>query len=276
MRKYIVLFVKGFVIGIGKIIPGVSGAVLAISLGVYETAIVAINNFFSNVSKHLKFLSILALGVTCAIILVSNLVKYMLNSFYLPTMLLFIGLIIGGIPMLFSKVKNKRVSKTNVAISIVFFSLVVLLSFLKSNNQMIFTNDTYSYFLLIIIGIIDAATMVIPGISGTAVLMLIGCYDTIINTFSNLMNFDYFLENLQILFPFTIGVCVGIILIVKLMAYLFKYHEEKTYYAIIGFALSSIFLLFIQTMSNNYQFSHILIGLLLLIVGYKLSRKLDC
>lgn len=275
MREFIVLFIKGFIIGTGKIIPGVSGAILAIILGVYEKGLNAINNFFSDFTKNFKFLGILGIGVMSAIILVSNIIKYTLNTFYLPTMLLFIGLIIGGIPMLLSKVKYKHVNKLNIGISIIFFLIVIVLSFLRGDNQMVFENNITSYLLLIVIGIIDAATMIIPGISGTAILMLFGCYDIIINTLSNLTNLSQISENLKIIIPFSIGIFIGIISIVKMMVYLFVHFEAKTYYAIIGFALSSIFLLLAETLNDNYKTSHILVGLALLIIGYRISRKLD-
>ena len=100
------LFIKGLIIGIGKIIPGVSGLVIAISFGLYEKGIDAINNYFGNVKENTKFLLVLGSGILLSIILMSNLIKILLNKYYFLTMLLFIGLISGGIPSLFSK--NKR------------------------------------------------------------------------------------------------------------------------------------------------------------------------
>jgi putative membrane protein len=275
MLKWVILFIKGFVIGIGKIIPGVSGAILAISLGVYEKGINSINNFFDDIVNNFKFLVTLGLGVMISIVLFSNVIKYSLDTFYLPTMLLFIGLIIGGIPMLFSKVEKKSLNVPNISISIIMFLIVILLSLLNTNNQVVVSNGVGSFLLMILIGFIDAATMIIPGISGTAILMLIGCYDIIIDTLSSLTSFSQIITNIGILIPFGIGIILGIILVVKVMAYLFKNHEIKTYYAIIGFALSSILLLFVQTMNNSYKISQVLIGFILLIIGYNISKKLD-
>lgn len=103
MRYFFNLYIKGVIIGIGKIIPGVSGSVLAMSLGIYEEAIKAINHFFKDISRHFKFLFVVGLGIITSVVLTSNIIKYFLNHFYLPTMLLFIGLIIGGISLFLKK-----------------------------------------------------------------------------------------------------------------------------------------------------------------------------
>ena len=105
MKEIFGLFIKGLIIGIGQIIPGVSGGMLAISLGLYEKGINAISNFFSNVKENLKFLVPIALGIITSILYISKVIKYFLSAYYLPTMLLFIGLIVGGVPPLIDKIK---------------------------------------------------------------------------------------------------------------------------------------------------------------------------
>ena len=99
-------FLKGFVIGIGKIIPGVSGAVLAIIMGAYDKAIYYICNFKSNVYEGSKYLVSLGIGIIVSIILFSKIISYCLSEYYVITMLFFIGLIIGGVPTIISKVKR--------------------------------------------------------------------------------------------------------------------------------------------------------------------------
>lgn len=275
MQDYLVLFIKGFIIGIGKIIPGVSGAILAIILGVYEEGVKTINNFFSNVYKNTKFLGSLGSGAVIAIILFSNVIKYMLDNFYLPTMLLFIGLILGGIPTLIAKIEHQSSNIISKLIFLLIFLLVISLSFLSGNNEFIFIDNVNHFIYLVIIGIIDAATMIIPGISGTALLMLLGCYNTIIDALSNLTDLAMISYNLKILIPFVIGIIIGIIITVKIMTYLFCHYETKTYYAIMGFALSSVFLLLVETFNNSYNIVNIIFSLFLLVIGYKISRLLD-
>ena len=106
MKKNLVLFLKGIIIGIGKTIPGVSGASLSISLGVYEQLISSMANIFKETKKNLKFLLIIGSGIIISIMLSSNLIMHCLDNYYLPTMLLFIGMIIGCIPNIVKMAKK--------------------------------------------------------------------------------------------------------------------------------------------------------------------------
>ena len=99
---------KGFIIGIGKIIPGVSGAILALSLGVYDKSIYYINNFKYNKKESLKYLLPLAIGIILSIIFFSKIINYLLDKYYVLTMLFFIGLIIGTIPSTLKEVNKKN------------------------------------------------------------------------------------------------------------------------------------------------------------------------
>lgn len=275
MKNSLILLIKGFLIGVAKIIPGVSGAMLAISFGIYDKAINAINYFFHDIKKNVKFLIPIGIGVFLAIVLTSKIVLISLDKYFLPTMLLFIGLITGGIPMIFKKVEYNY-TKKNILIAVIIFLLIISIPLIKPNSDVIVFNLSISSFiLLILIGMIDAFTMVVPGISGTAIMMIIGCYEPLMQVFSNLSDFSLILTNLYILFPFGIGVLFGIIITVKLISYLFKHYEIKTFFAIIGFVISSVFLLLIKTFNGNYNLQQILVGLLLFIVGYYLSLNFD-
>ena len=107
--NFLTLLLKGFIIGIAKIIPGVSGALIAISFGIYEKAIKAISNFFENPINNFLFLFPIGLGVLLSISLTSGLILYFINNYYFPTILLFIGLIMGGIPSLINNINIKKV-----------------------------------------------------------------------------------------------------------------------------------------------------------------------
>ena len=271
MRYFFNLYIKGVIIGIGKIIPGVSGSVLAMSLGIYEEAIKAINHFFKDISRHFKFLFVVGLGIITSVVLTSNIIKYFLNHFYLPTMLLFIGLIIGGISLFFKKIKQEKTTKVDIGIaSIVFIGMIVISIFSQEKSFEIFNHlNDITFFL--ILGIIEAITMIVPGISGTVIFMLIGCYNKLIDFLSNL----FVIDNFKILVSFGIGIVIGTLIVVKLIDYLLNKYKTKTYMAILGFTISSILLLFIQTLNNSYSFTQIIIGLLLLGLGYKIARKIN-
>ena len=268
------LFIKGFIIGVAKIIPGVSGAMLAISMGIYEKALDAIGNFRRDSKKNIIFLIPIGIGVVLAIILTSNVVDYFLTNYYLPTMLLFIGLIIGGLPELFKKIDRKNIKKRNIVVFIISLSFVFLLSLVGEQN--IFTNANsavVNYFLFLLIGLIDAITMVIPGISGTAIMMLLGCYHLLIRVLASLTSIDSIIANFGILMFYGIGVILGIIYLAKLMTYLFKRNENLVYSGILGFAISSIVLLLISTFKNSYDVWEIIIGLGLFVIGFLIAER---
>jgi len=264
--KTIILILKGFLIGIAKIIPGVSGALLAITLNVYEKALEAINNFFNDKKENTKFLLKIGIGVILGIIFFSKVVSYLIKNHYFITMLFFIGLIIGGIVPLIKTTKKK-----NYLIIIISFAIIYLLSNIngvKEGNN----NNLIIYFVS---GLIDAAATVIPGISGTALLMIIGTYENIISSISNLTNISITIKNLNILIPYTIGMILGIIVVVKIMDYLFKHHKEKTMSFIIGISLSSIIILIMKTIIYPFNIKNLLIGIIMLILGYFIGNKLD-
>lgn len=277
MKDNILLLLKGMIVGIGQIIPGVSGGMLAITLGLYEKGVNAISNVFSDIKDNLKFLCIVGLGILISVIIFSKIIKYSLNHFYLPTMLLFIGLIVGGVPSLIKKVKGfKKKSPLNIFLTITVFILIIILSFTNFNRSKDFTSLNFlTYISFFFVGVIYAATMVIPGISGTAIMMLIGYYDIVIDIISNLSNISKTISNIGIVLPFAFGLLFGIISISKLMDFLLKKHEVKIYYIILGLVLSSIVIMVIQTLNSSYNVFNIVIGFILLFIGYFVSKKLE-
>ena len=124
---------------------------------------------------------------------------------------------------------------------------------------------------MFLIGILEAATMIIPGISGTAIMMLIGCYEKVLNMFSNTLSFS----NLKDLIPFLIGVGVGVIIISKIISLCFQKYKEQSYSFIIGLMLSSVLLLTASFITKITGLTEMLIGIFLFIIGIKLSRKLN-
>lgn len=273
MKERLILVLKGVIVGAGKIIPGVSGGMLAITLNIYDKGIDAISNFFKDIRKNFTFLFTIFIGILISILSISKIIKYSLNTFYLPTMLLFIGMIIGGIPSVVKEAKQEK-SVKNVIIMLIPFVFVFLLSML-SNQFKINDYEQVSFISLIIIGIIDAATMIIPGVSGTAILMMLGYYNVIIDSFSSLTNLNELSSNIVIIFPFVIGVILGVILLSKIINFLLNKYRIKCYYAIIGFTISSILLLLVETLQNNYSIFEVLISIGLLMIGYFISNKLD-
>ncbi len=263
MKKNLILFLKGIIIGIGKIIPGVSGAMLSISLGVYEQLISSMANIFKETKKNLQFLLIIGSGIIISIMLSSNIIMHCLDNYYLSTMLLFIGMIIGCIPNI-AKMAKKNITRRNVILMLIPFIILLLLNVFSNNAFYISTN----FFNLVLIGILEALTMIIPGISGSAILMMLGVYETIIDSLSSL-------NHLDILIPFIIGIVIGVISLSKIINELFKKHNISCYYVILGFSVATIFILLGNIFVISYSFYEIFKGLLFLIVGLFISYKLN-
>lgn len=238
---HIINFFKGMIIGIANVIPGVSGGTMAVSMGIYEKIIDCIGNFFHNFKKtflqNMKFLIPIVLGAGIAILLFSKLITFLLANHTMQTQFAFIGLILGSIPFIFKKSKEKGFKITYIIPGIITFALALTLAILQLKGVTgepvsSFNIDFITIILLFIYGFISAASMVIPGISGSFILLLMGVYAAIMSAISSL--------NIIVLIPFAIGVAVGIIVCSKLINWLLNHFYGYTYYAIMGFVIGSL------------------------------------
>lgn len=259
----IILIIKGLIIGFAKVMPGVSGAILALSMGVYDKGIMAITNFFKDPKKNFNFLFYLGLGILISIILGSRVVYFLITNYYTMTMFLFIGLIFGSSSKLFNK--RDRTNK-GLLITIITFIGLTYLSLINIHNNI---NATNSFFIYVISGLLDAFGMIVPGISSTSLLMIIGTYDNILYTISNIVNYNNFISNMSIMFPYLFGIFVGIVITSILVSYMFKKHYNITFSFIIGVILSNLLLLTINIPINNIK--DLTIGILLLSLGSFIS-----
>lgn len=248
------LIIKGFIIGLGKILPGISGSMLAITLGIYEKLINIITNFTSNIKENIIFLLNFIIGVIIALVLFSKILLYLLNNYYSYTMYLFIGLIIGTI---ISFSKEIKISKKNIIIFIIVLSLMLFLSNINCSIKFIYEKTIINNIYIIILGFIDATTMIIPGISGTAIFMLLGVYEFVLTLFSNPISFLFIL--------YGIGMFSGIIIISYLMKYLLDNYKDETYSIIMALSIASILILISNVISliNIKTIILLLIGLII-------------
>lgn len=284
MKNNIFLVIKGFIMGIANIIPGVSGGTLAIILGIYEKFIGAISHFFRDFKENFKFLIFIFIGIGLSLITMSNVIDYSYNNFPIPTTLFFVGLVIGGIPLLYNKVKGK-VEMKKASSWVIFTITFMIVIFMALANKIFdgigsvdFTNmNLIGYIILFVVGAVAAATMIIPGVSGSLVLMLLGYYYPIINLLKELTQFNNIGGNLVIAIVFGLGVLVGIVLISKLIEFLFNKYETKTYFGVLGFIFASIIAIPIATFSEidiTFNILHIIIGIIAAVIGGVIAYKL--
>jgi len=283
MKEKIIILIKGFIMGIANIIPGVSGGTLAMTLGIYEQLISSISHFFTKLKENLNFLIPLGIGIALSLLSMSRVIDYSYVHFPLPTTLFFMGLVLGGIPMIYKKVKDEKKTKpSNTIIFIITFALVIFMAVVP----MIFSGvgdvnlDTLSfggYILVLLVGIIAAATMVIPGISGSLMLMLLGYYYPIIGLIKSLTKFENLGHNIVVAGFFGVGVLIGFVVISKLIEFLFSKYEKKFYFGVLGFIIASapaILISAYREITFIIDIPQILAAIILFGIGTTISYKL--
>ena len=281
--NFILDMLKGAVIGIANVIPGVSGGTMAVSMGIYNKLISSVSHLFSQFKKSIRTLLPILIGCVIGIVCFTYAIKYLLTNQPLPTCLTFLGLILGGVPVLIREMKTgirksrrRRLTAMNVLAFLVMFLLAAALPFLKESTDTLttLTATPGTMIVLFFMGIIAAATMVIPGVSGSMILMILGYYYGVINSITGFMdavkagNWNALLGEAAILIPFGIGCVLGIFLIAKLIEYLFERHTVSTYAAILGLILSSPFGIFHNTGAlAHVTVGGLIIGIILMIAG---------
>lgn len=273
MKDKILLILKGFVLGIANIIPGVSGGTLAITLGIYKRLIEVISHFFKEFKENIKFVFFLGVGILLALAVFSNVVGYCLDNYPFATILFFIGVILGGVPLLFKKVAG-TINVGNSFIFLIAFSIVMFMTFTSAGEVSISLEKLSlgNVIILFFSGLIAAASMLLPGISGSFVLMLLGYYYPIINAIREITKFQNLFHNIVILGIAGVGILVGIFLAAKLIEWLLEKYETLTYYGIIGFVIASIISIFITAISTSIGSIEIIVGIALMFVGIVLSK----
>ena len=273
---------QGMVVGIANIIPGVSGGTMMVAMGLYDKLIHAITHLKSEFKESLKLLIPVVAGAGIAIVALSRLFEFLLTSYPITTNFAFCGLIAGSLPFIFEKVKGHTVTLDKMIPFFIFFGIVIFMALLgeTSGNSADVSFGIGNILKLFGIGIIAAATMVIPGVSGSMMLMLLGYYDTILKTINDfvdaLIQFDMagLAAGMGVLIPFGIGVVIGIFLIAKLIEFIFAKAEIHAYYGIIGLILASPIAILMKTDWSGISVLMIGTGIITFALGWFIASKL--
>lgn len=273
---------QGMVVGIANIIPGVSGGTMMVAMGLYDRLIHAITHLKSEFKESMKLLIPIFAGAGIAIIALSRLFEFLLATWPIPTNFAFCGLIAGSLPFIFKKVKGHKVTVSKIIPFLIFFGVVILMALLGETGG---ASADVSFGLVNVlklfgVGVIAAATMVVPGVSGSMMLMLLGYYDTILKAINDfvdaLVKFDMagLATGVGILAPFGIGVVIGIFLIAKLIEFIFSKAEIHAYYGIIGLILASPVAILMKTDWSGFSVLMIGISILTFGLGWFIASKL--
>lgn len=219
--------VNGLVVGATMLVPGVSGGTMAIILGIYDRLISAVSSFRKNVKQNLLFLTVFALSAGIGMFLFSTPVSWLLKHYEIPAISFFIVIILCGVPVIGRKSGVEKVHLSVIMYMLLGAIMVVCISKIPEN-----VFQTESFVGLIGAGIFSAAALILPGISFSHFLLILGIYEKLLKAVQTL--------NLSFLFPLGAGVLLGVILLSRLLECFMEKYPKQTYMIILGFILGSV------------------------------------
>lgn len=274
--------IKGIVIGLANIIPGVSGGTMAVSMGIYDKLIHSLTHLIKEFKKSILFLIPIFVGAGISVVGLSFVIPVMFEKFPFQTNLLFIGLIVGGLPAVVKKVKGNSFHIGYGVAFLLFFLLVAGMAAMGETEgkaaelSISFINMSK----LFGVGVIASATMVVPGVSGSMILLLLGYYNPIIQTIKEFItalttwNLEELIRCSGILVPFGIGVVIGIFAIAKIIEFIFERFPMHAYWAIIGLIAASPIAIVLAGELGAITVISVLTGIVTFAIGFIVSMKL--
>ena len=267
LKNFFLDTAKGGAIGVAMIIPGVSGGTLAVLLNIYDKLIGAISNILKDFKNSVKILAPILLGAVVAVIAAYFPLKFALKHAPFPTVMLFAGLMIGSCPKMAKDGIKNGFKKLDILSLLLPLLLVIGICFIPNlgSADLSANMPVYGYFLLILIGMIASCALVVPGVSGSMLLLILGYYNEILDTVS-LLKTD-FGHSVLVLLTLAVGIIIGFFSIAKLMKYLLNKFPRATNWAIIGFVTGSIPAIFINYNNNFTDFVYSTLGAAQIAVG---------
>lgn len=265
---------KGFAMGTSDLVPGVSGGTIALLLGIYNQFIASISGIFSRrFWPSFTFLIPIIIGMLLAMGSLSNLFNYSLSQHHIPTMFFFGGLIIGIVPYLL-KISNYKTSFTTKHYMMVIAGIAILIVITLMNNGDKHAGETLTLSTSLIIkyfiaGMCASSAMLLPGISGSFMLLVFGVYGTVMLAISEVVKLNF--AGLPILLAVGFGVLAGFIISSKIIQYFLTHHKLMTFALIIGFVVGSLFAVFPGLPTNIVMW---FVSLVVFIIGFIVSLTL--
>lgn len=252
LKSFLLDIVRGMAIGVAFIIPGFSGGSIAAILGIYEKLVGAIADIFKSFKKSLLTLLPIAIGMVCGVLALLFPLGWALEAYPIPTVCIFVGLALGGLPSVTDKLGGKIKAANIVAFAIPLLSAFAL-SFLPIGSDIdLFSLNFGGYVLLFIVGLVGSCALVIPGISGSMLLLILGYYNPIVSMITdNLLRGENVGVSLAVLVTVGAGIAIGFFIISIIMKKLLATCPRGTYFAILGFILGSIPTVFISTAKES-------------------------
>lgn len=257
LKQLIRLFFVGVAMGVANIIPGVSGGTIAVVFGIYSQLMEALGNFITDKNKrkqHIVFLTVLFSGSLIAVIALAGILSWAYANYPLMTVYFFMGLILGSIPVVVKSHHDMKINITRFLVLVFGITVVVILAMLQGDKTtqagtISFTEFSFfDYIYFFICGIIASSAMIIPGVSGSFILILLGAYWTVLEALSGLpkMLIEHGLSSEvmirgYIIGALGIGVVIGILGFSRIMDWALKKFPAETMFIILGLIIGSFY-----------------------------------
>ena len=253
-------FLKGIIVGIGGIAPGLSGSVLLVILGLYQKTINAIGTIFKDFKKNVAFLFPLFLGFGVGVIIFSKIVDFLLENYEMYTRFTFLGLVLGTIPLFYKEVKKEGFNKK--------YYIVMLISAIAGIALFSFNKDLFpvitdpNLFQSVLLGFAVAGSSIVPGVDSAVILSTLGLYELYVGSIADF--------NLAILIPAAFGLGIGVLVISFLMNKLLSKFYTVTFSIIFGLFLSIIPNVLNSSCVLGFNMSSVF-AIILVIIGFIFS-----
>jgi len=290
LAEYIRLFFVGMAMGVANIIPGVSGGTIAVVFGIYEELMQALGNFYSDKIKrweYVKYLVVLFIGSGIAIVALAGVLSWCFENYPLMTVYFFMGLILGSIPVVIKSHHDMKIDLGRLLSLILGIILVVWLAILQGDSaeagSKISEFNSYSlwdYGYFLVCGAIAASAMIVPGVSGSFILILLGIYWTVLGSLSGLFQLiladgfsDEVITRFAILSSLGIGVVAGILGFSRIMSWALRRYPAITMYGILGLIIGSFYQIYPGFVFNLNGLGAVITLLIGLFISLKFAKK---
>ncbi len=274
--RHLLKVIKGSLVGIGSILPGISGSMVAAILKIYQDLIDALNQVTHHPIQAIKSVWQYIVGVVVGLIIGFVFVRFVFDEAPIPVTFLFIGFILGAIPVLVKEVQHVKIKWHHVVVFIVAIVSMVGVIFI-TGSEVDPTSWVY-YVVIVLIGIIYAIALIIPGLSGSTMLLAFGFFHLLLNIISDVgiaiatLDFSLLISQLPILLLLVLGTLIGLVGMGKVMHFLFHKYKVHFYLAVLGIVIVSPLNIIITLhrelstgFTNEAWYVYVMSGMLLLL-----------
>ena len=259
----IIDLVAGVAVGAGAILPGFSGGVLCVVLGMYPLIMELFSHPIQAIKKHWKVYIFIGIGWAIGFFAISNLIKFMFSRYEIFTVWTFIGMIFGNIPSLYKEAGKKGRNKSSFVSMIVAF--ILMFAILLTVALLPSANITPNVWWYLFSGFMWGLSIIIPGLTSSSIMMSLGIYEAFN---AGLAGFK-----LEVVIPWVIGMILTAAALARIVEYIFKKHYSQAFHAVIGIVVSSTLMIF--PVFEKYSVSDVLISAGCVIIGFIVAFKLS-